>query len=340
MVADLSPEEKIPSVTSFLLEGTETRKVDALDSQCYSIDSDFWHPGADHPRAFFADKNGHRLISEPSRRKSTLQLKSVEDITITHRHIFLSPHFDDAVLSCGGTLGVQVSVGLRPLVITIFGGKPQNATLSSYALGVHHKMGFGPDGVAAVEARRREDAQALEHLGVDYLWLEYPDAIYRGDPAYYTHEDQLIGGQVHADDRWIDEDLAETLVALRKNLPDAVWYAPLAVGRHVDHQIVCSAADRLTQLGAKVNLYEDFPYVARQAGSLTERLEEFGNLLEPGLVEMSEMLHLRQEAAAKYTSQITSNFPDQATLFKTIAGYSHNIRPVETVHLERYWTAR
>lgn len=269
-----------------------------------------------------------------------MQLKSVDDITISHRHIFLSPHFDDVAYSCGGTLGVQVSVGLRPLVITIFGGVPQETALSPFAMDVHRKMGFSQNVAAAVETRRLEDAAAMQHLGVDYLWLDYPDAVYRGTPAYYTNNHQLMGGEVNRGDSWIDEELAGMLVALRKRLPDAVWYAPLGVGRHVDHQIVCSAADRLAQLGAKVNLYEDFPYVARQAGALTERLEEFGNLLEPGLVEMSEMLHLRQEASAKYASQTTMNFGDEATMFKSMANYSHKIRPVETVHLERYWTAR
>jgi LmbE family N-acetylglucosaminyl deacetylase len=281
------------------------------------------------------------MIQKSSKEDISLQLKSLDDITTSHRHIFLSPHFDDAVYSCGGTLGVQVSVGLRPLVITVFGGAPESGTtLSSFAMDVHRKMGFSQDINAAIQARRKEDATALDLLGVDYLWLDYPDAIYRGIPAYYTSNNQLIGGEVHPGDRWIDEELAELLVSLRKRLPDAVWYAPLAAGRHVDHQIVCSAADRLTQLGAKVNLYEDIPYVAQRSGSIIERLEEFGNSLEPGLVEMSEMLPLRLQAAAKYASQTRANFPDEASMFKIITGYAHSIRPVETVHLERYWSAR
>ena len=269
-----------------------------------------------------------------------MQLKSLDDITTSHRHIFLSPHFDDVVYSCGGTLGVQVSVGLRPLVITVFGGAPeQGATLSPFAMDNHRKMGFGQDVNAAIQSRRQEDAAAMEHLGVDYLWLDYPDAIYRGSPAYYTNDRQLMGGEVNPGDRWIDEELAELLISLRKRLPDTVWYAPLAVGRHVDHQIVCSAADRLAELGAKVNLYEDFPYVERHSGSLVERLEEFGNTLEPGLVEMSEMLPIRLQASAKYASQTNVNFADEANMFKAMTNYTHNIRPVETVHLERYWTS-
>ncbi len=269
-----------------------------------------------------------------------MQLKSIDDITIDHRHIFLSPHFDDAVYACGGTLGVQVSNGLRPLVITIFGGIPsQSTSLSSFALDNHRRMGFSQDVAASIQVRRQEDAAALEHLGVDYLWLDYPDAIYRGTPAYYSNNHQLMGGEVHPEDRWIDEELANTLVALRQRLPDAVWYAPLGIGRHVDHQIVCSAADRLSEMGAKVNLYEEFPY-ALESGALNERLDEFGNMLEPGLVEVSEKLHLRQEAAALYSSQTEVNFTDKATMLKSIESYAHAIRPVETVCLERYWTVR
>ena len=269
-----------------------------------------------------------------------MQLTSIDDITTTHRHIFLSPHFDDVAYSCGGTLGVQVGVGLRPLVITVFAGVPQETTLSSFAVDVQRKMGFSQNAATVNATRRQEDVAAMNLLGADYFWLDYPEAPYRGTPAYYMNDNQLMGGEVHSGDSWIDEELAEMLVALHKRLPDTVWYAPLGVGRHVDHQIVCSAADRLTRLDAKVNLYEDFPYVVRQAGALTERLEEFGNTLEPSLVEMSEMLHLRQQASAKYASQTSMNFGDEKTMLTNIARYAHNIRPVETVHLERYWTAR
>ena len=270
-----------------------------------------------------------------------MQLKSLDDITRTYRHIFLSPHFDDVVFSCGGTLGVQVSVGLRPLVITVFAGIPDNSiTLSPLAEQVLRGMGFRPQDVQnAVLARRQEDARALDYLHSDYLWLDYPDAIFRGSPSFYTQESQLIGGEVHPSDFYIDRQLAEHLVALYDRLPDAVWYAPLGVGRRVDHQIVASAVDRLIQLGANVKLYEDFPYVL-QKGALEARLKEFGNTLEPALVEMSEMLPVRLEAAEMYASQIASNFGDKTSMFEAMENYTHSIRPVETVHLERYWTAR
>lgn len=269
-----------------------------------------------------------------------MQFTSFDELTRTQRHIFLSPHFDDVVFSCGGTLGVQVSNGLRPLVITVFAGVPEsNLTLSPFAQQIHRRMAGGqifsaPD---LVERRRREDAAALDFLRADYLWLNYLDAIYRGSPASYMQEEQLIGGTVQSSDLWIDQQLSQDLLALQERLPDTVWYAPLAVGRHVDHQIVASAVDRLVQRGAKVKFYEDFPYVLRE-NALNSRLQEFGGTLEPNYVEMSEMLPLRLEASDMYASQVDLNFGSRAAMQSSMQSYTRNIRPVYTVHLERYWS--
>lgn len=268
-----------------------------------------------------------------------MRLNSLNDIERKHRHIFLSPHFDDVVFSCGGTLAVQASSGLRPLVITIFAGVPNpDLRLSAFATQVHRQMGADTKQPVntVVEARRKEDAAAMDYLEADYLWLDYLDAIYRGSPAYYQNNTQLIGGYVHPDDLWIDKQLAQDLVALQERLPDTVWYAPLGVGRHIDHQIVCSAADRLLQRGSRVYFYEDFPYVLRD-NALETRKQELG-ISELRLVEMSEFLPVRQQAAALYSSQIDSAFGSLDTMKTAMEQYSHNIRPVETIHLERFWT--
>ena len=272
------------------------------------------------------------------KRSATLQLTSLTDITTKYRHIFLSPHLDDAVYSCGGTLAVQVSNGLQPLVITVFSGIPSpGLSLGPFAFEKQKAMGgTNLDAAKMVEDRRQEDANALDFIHADYLWLDYLDAIYRGNPPYYSQEDHLMGGTVHPADIKIDKQLAQDLLALHERLPDTVWYAPLGVGRHVDHQIVCSAADRLIQRGANVKLYEDFPYVL-QEDALEQRQIELGGTFEPAYVEMSEMLPIRQEAAARYASQIELNFDGKARMRKVIDEYTHGIRPVQTVHIERFW---
>ena len=71
---------------------------------------------------------------------------------------------------------------------------------------------------------------------------------------------------------------------------------------------------------------------------LEKRIKDFGGTLEPALVEMSEMLPLRQEAAAMYASQTDLNFANKEAMFNAMQTYTYSIRPVHTVHLERYWT--
>lgn len=270
-----------------------------------------------------------------------MQLSSMNDINRNSRHIFLSPHLDDVVYSCGGTLAVQVSNGLTPLVITVFGGIPSaGLEVSPFAFDIHRKMGAANQDVATIVTnRRQEDATALEYLHANYIWLDYLDAIYRGNPPYYTSQEALIGGDVYPADISIERELAQTLLSLHQRLPDTVWYAPLGIGRYVDHQIVASAADRLIEQGANVKFYEDFTY-ALQTGALEARLQELGGTLEPAYVEMSEMLPQRIEASGMYVTQIQLNFGSRANMRKVMEDYTHSIRPVKTVHLERYWMPR
>jgi len=271
------------------------------------------------------------------RRSNPLQVKSLNDVTPNYQHIYLSPHFDDAVYSCGGAIGVQAHAGQRPLVVTIFAGIPSSTLeLSSFALKMHNVMGFGQDAEPLIAARRKEDANALGHLHADYLWLDYVDAIYRGTPAYYTRND-LICGRVHPGDLEIGRRLAQDLLILYERLPHATWYVPLGVGLHVDHQIVTSAANQLLQHGANIKFYEDFPY-AKKARRLRKRLKEIGITLQPVLLEISETLQLRQKAAEMYASQVKLNFGTMEAMYKAMKNYTRRVHHWKIVHMERYWT--
>lgn len=266
-----------------------------------------------------------------------LHLNSINDITSNHRHAYLSPHFDDAVYSCGGTIGKQAGHGEHPLVITIFAGiPPSGQQLSSFALKTQKIMGFEQDTESLLASRRREDADAVSYLHADGLWLDHPDAIYRGTPPYYSHR-WSISGKVHRSDMRLVEQVAQELVMLHERLPDVTWYAPLGMGHHVDHQIVFSAANQLLRHGANVKFYEDFPY-AIQARALQKRLREIGAGMKPVLVEILEVLHLRQEAAEMYKSQVKLNFGNKQAMYEVIKDYTFSIHPTRSIPLERYWT--
>ncbi|HEX8034686.1 MAG TPA: PIG-L family deacetylase [Ktedonobacterales bacterium] len=266
-----------------------------------------------------------------------MQLTSLDQIDRQYRHVYLQPHFDDAALSSGGSIALQRATGQRVLIVTVFGGIPADGTrLSGYAQQIQQRTGLGLDAGDAVRQRRAEDARAAEVLGADTLWLDYLDAIYRGSPAYYQSEESLFG-TINASDTHLDEELSSTLLNIYERAPLAAFYAPLGIGHHVDHQLSCSAADRLAQRKVNIKFYEDFPYVAQQ-GSLDGRRSELGIPMEPEVVEISGTMRLKEEAISQYTSQVPQLFGSEERMRQMVNGYASSLRRTQPgLQLERYW---
>lgn len=265
-------------------------------------------------------------------------LKSIDDVNRNYRHIYLQPHFDDAVLSCGGSIALQVATGQRVLVVTVFGGAPAEGTpLSGFAQQLLQRDGLGSNAADAVRRRREEDAAAVQSLGGDVLWLDFPEAIYRGAPAYYGTNEALFG-TVNSADVALDQQLASVFARIHQQAPLAALYAPLGVGNHVDHQLVCSAADQLAQQKANVKFFEDFPYVT-VPGALSARQQQLGIAMEPELVEISHQpFQQKQEALLQYRSQIPGLFGSEEAMLEKEKNYSSSIRRTYPgIQIERYW---
>lgn len=266
-----------------------------------------------------------------------MQLTSVDQISRQYRHVYLQPHFDDAALSCGGSIALQSLTGQRVLIVTVFGGILADGTrLSGYAQQMQQRTGLGLDVGDAVRQRRAEDARAAEVLGADTLWLDYLDAIYRGSPAYYQSEESLFG-MINAGDTQLDEELSSTFLNIYEQAPLAALYAPLGIGHHVDHQLCCSAADRLAQRRVNIKFYEDFPYAAQQ-GSLDGRQRELGIPMEPEVAEISGTMRQKEEAISQYTSQVPQLFGSEERMRQMVNGYASSLRRTQPgLQLERYW---
>lgn len=266
-----------------------------------------------------------------------MQLTSLDQVNQQYRQIYFQPHFDDAILSAGGSIRLQSGTGQRVLLVTVFGGLPQEgAQLSPFAAQNQQRMGLSTDAAESVRRRRAEDMAAAEVVEADVLWLDYLDAIYRGTPASYQNEEALFG-QVSAADLALDEQLAGVFLNIHERAPLAALYAPLGVGHHVDHQLCCSAADRLAQRKLNVKFYEDFPYV-RRAGALESRQRELGIQMEPELVEVSGTIRAKEEAIAKYTSQVPQLFGSEEQMTSAVRAYSASIRPTYPgIQIERFW---
>jgi hypothetical protein len=152
---------------------------------------------------------------------------------MSHDAVILSPHFDDAVLSCWHVL---VGVG-EVLVVNVFAGEPPAGTL-----GWWDELAGASDSAAAVRTRVEEDRQALARIDRASVNLPFLDSQYR-----QRQPDGAPGEIVQA--------LREVLVA------GARIYAPASLGdHHRDHTAVRAAALALHAEGADVTLYADLPH--------------------------------------------------------------------------------
>ncbi|MCU1467485.1 MAG: hypothetical protein JWM72_3413 [Actinomycetia bacterium] len=87
------------------------------------------------------------------------------------RVVIVSPHLDDAVLSCGRFMAAHPGV----TVVTVFAGNPEKYPVPQRTWDV--QSGFGPDD-DVMEARRHEDRAALAVLDATPLHLEYVEHSY------------------------------------------------------------------------------------------------------------------------------------------------------------------
>ncbi|HMQ29347.1 MAG TPA: PIG-L family deacetylase [Chloroflexaceae bacterium] len=212
-------------------------------------------------------------------------------------HVYLSPHLDDAALSCGGAIARQRAAGQGVLVVTICtAAPPAGGPFSALARSFHAAWGLSPAEVVA--ARLREDEAAMAALGADALWAGELDAIYR-HPAAYDARETLFGAP--APDDPLLPVLLELIGALRELMPRATLYAPLGAGHHVDHLLTCRAA--LAAAREPLALYEDFPYVARP-GELEGRVAALGLALTPRVTPLDGAAAPKEAAIGAYASQM------------------------------------
>jgi LmbE family N-acetylglucosaminyl deacetylase len=147
--------------------------------------------------------------------------------------LVLSPHLDDAVLSCWSVLTTPREVA----VANVFTSVPRPGTLTTW-----DRITGASDSAAAMKLRLDEDRRALALAGRRPLNLDLADKQYRRRAP----------------------SALRLLEALERALPAAsAVYAPAAIGGEADHRLVRSAALELFRSGMPVHLYADVPYAVR-----------------------------------------------------------------------------
>jgi LmbE family N-acetylglucosaminyl deacetylase len=223
-------------------------------------------------------------------------------------HLYLSPHFDDVALSCGGQVFRHAAIGDSVLVVTVMAAEPPAGPQSETVQSLHRRWADSLGGAppeAIVAQRRAEDRAAFQMLRADVLHLVFLDCIYRagpaGDPLYPGPTDMF--GEFNPADADVIDAVAGALAALP---PAGQIYGPLGIGRHVDHGVTRRAAERVF---GNVAYYEDYPYTMA-AGAVEAVLppEARGDWSAETMWLTETALVAKISAVAAYRSQLSSFF--------------------------------
>ncbi len=157
-----------------------------------------------------------------------------------YRAVIISPHLDDAVFSCGGSIASMAKEG-PVLVINIF-------TRYLSDLKFH--------GIVMGDERIQEEKDAAKFLGYESRNLDELDAIYRH--AEYQKISNIFKPPIPKDMVWL-QTLREKIFLILNEIEFQEIFIPLGVGWHVDHLM---AHQVFEPWFSRKNLlfYEDLPY--------------------------------------------------------------------------------
>jgi LmbE family N-acetylglucosaminyl deacetylase len=198
-------------------------------------------------------------------------------------------------------------------------------------------------------ARRLEDERYAYFAEASIVFLDLPDAVFRG----YEGDAELLGSP-RPDDPSPADILRREIVRLE---PQKVYF-PLGVGNHVDHQLVRDAGMSLLADGRRwvmpgpewagiVTFYEDFPYAwwhpfdqlqdlpPQTVASLPQDVS-----LWPQYADVSDQIERKITGLTIYQSQIERLFGKTSDMARAVRAFSARVAALGGLggtRAERYW---
>jgi len=250
--------------------------------------------------------------------------------------IILSPHPDDAALSLGGRMLLSTpptpeqSLEIPPeklpadtpepspepppppaqaLVVNIFS---KSAWWRFPATGESSDLA---NDIATIQATRAAEDDLVSRLsGCPMRALDLNEALLRG------HEmANIFTDSIEERDSDVTSAIQSAVTALAAGFPEAVFYLPLAIGRHIDHRITRDAALAALQSAgvapARISFFEDLPYATKGETSDFPTVHPEINLT-PASIDITAQMDAKLEMLRAYWSQFSwSQLPE----FKTPA---------------------
>jgi LmbE family N-acetylglucosaminyl deacetylase len=240
----------------------------------------------------------------------------IEAIDGSSNLIVLSPHLDDAVLSCGALMN-HACKGKSVTVATFFteGGEPPY----TYAARCYLRQTKNIHANGLFLARRAEDEAILVGAGISYVHVGLTEALFRRRTRpllaqlpwagklipelsyiYPTYRLNVIRGGISLDDFSTIRSAIDTIDHLSSG-SSTLFLAPLAVGAHKDHILVRTAAELSQQ---RIAYYSDFPYNTRYRADAS--FIQRNSLVQ---ATWSDDLDSKQPLIRAYKTQVDALFP-------------------------------
>ncbi|MEO8228261.1 MAG: PIG-L family deacetylase [Chloroflexota bacterium] len=202
----------------------------------------------------------------------------------------------------------------------------------------------------AMATRRLEDERYAYFAETAVIFLDLPDAVYRG----YEGDDELLGSP-REDDEPPYHLLRQEILRLE---PQKVYF-PLGVGGHVDHRLDREVGLELLReqrawvmpgpdWAGVVTFYEDFPYAwwnsFRRLADLGDRA--LGALppdvsIVPEFADVTEQIEWKIAGISLYASQLDRLFGGVGPMAQTVRSFGRSVASLGGVpgFAERYWAS-
>lgn len=212
---------------------------------------------------------------------------------------YISPHYDDAIGSCGGKIYMDYLNNENPTIITIFSKAKE--PFSNYAKDLHSYWNLNNP----LSDRKKENTNACQIIHAKEQSLQYEDAIYRihnGEYLYPGNGD--IFKQIHHKDESLHIKIAKDIKKI-VNKEDKLYF-PLGIGNHVDHIIANLVGNNLKAEGYNITYYIDFSY---EGHVLSKYKKKETIILDNKIIKQKSL------AMSEYTSQVKMLFESRNKIF-------------------------
>jgi len=245
--------------------------------------------------------------------------------------LIISPHLDDAVLSCGDLIDKLVKEKNNVDVITVFSKEMKKNDLSEAAIRFHNNC-FLP--VNPMKHRKEEDKLAHEYLKCNSLYLDLPECLYRKHNNKFLYPDLDNIYHLEEDDSKIIKEIENRLIKIINNYDYIL--CPLGLGGHADH-IACNKAvnNIIPKIKGQLYFYEEVAYVCYYYRENSK--SNWGDNLKNKLVELSEQnFNNKIKSILLYRSQLNILWSNYEQMYNDLNTFSKKYSKKRCIRLWYY----